>query len=348
MANEDILKDKIESWDWDFDTKADLTMSYSKLNVFENCPARYDYYYNQSLRGIDESTLALQVGTLCHKVLEEKANMIMSGSGADYDKLNDLLQNGTKGSNVDDNDTILGAIDLKAKYGIEDWFAPDSEGNNYKDKLETFAEKVVYREVCDSTVPQEWTTIGVEERFDFVYKLEINGEIKRVHFMGFIDRIDRRMDENGEFEYRVVDYKTSKKAYDSKATATALQMIIYGFYIYLRFGVLPKEYLYSFVLLNERQTANTLGYLKRGIKKIDKLLTNIFDNANSNEWKEKASPLCYYCPFRVDSMINDPIVGNTCKRYCLWTPDNKTFAIFGDELGQNRNEDTKEKRKLFF
>lgn len=346
--NEDILNGKIEPWDSENDV-SDLIMSYSKLNVYENCPMRYDYYYNQQLKGINDKTLALQLGTLCHKVLEEKALMVMNGE-LDYDKLTRIFYEGATGSNVDDDDEVIGIADLKLKYGFEEWFSNDSEGNNYQKKSDLFIKSVVPHEANDNNGNDcIWMPMAAEERFDFVYNLKFNGEVKKIHFLGYIDRIDVRISEDGEQEFRVVDYKTSKKAYDSKATTTALQMIIYGFYIYLKYGKLPSEYLYSFVLLDDRKKANTLGYLKRGIKKIDKLLTEIFANEVSGEWKEKATPLCYYCPYRSDSMLKDPIVGDTCRKYCLWTPDNKVFAKFGDDpFKSNTSPSAANNRKLMF
>lgn len=320
----DLLDSKLESWT--SESQTDLTMSYSKLNVFENCPKRYDLYYNQKLKGIDESTIALEIGSICHKVLEQKAYMVMKGDRIDYSKLKEILHDGTLGSNVSDDDRLTGVDGIKTKYGIETWYEPDSESRNYDEKINLFESNALYKEVCcNDGHLTEWQTIGVEERFDFVYCLQTEYGIKRTRFMGFIDRIDRRYNDKGEPEYRVVDYKTSKKPYNVKDNATALQMCIYGMYIYLRYGVLPVEYLYSFILINEHQTANTKGYEKRMIKKLDNLLTEIFSNTENETWNGKGTPLCYYCPYRADGILKDPIVGNECDEYCIWTPTNKTF-----------------------
>lgn len=320
----DLFSEKLKSWTDEEQT--DLTMSYSKLNVFENCPKRYDLYYNKKLKGLDESTIALEIGSMCHKVLEQKACTMMQGEQIDYGKLKEMLHAGTVGSNVSHDDKLIGIDAIKSKYGIEAWYELDSESRNYDEKISLFENTVLYKEVCDNDGHiNEWQTIGVEERFDFIYLLQTENGLKKTHFMGFIDRIDRRYNDKGEPEYRVVDYKTSKKPYNVKDNATALQMCIYGMYIYLRYGVLPIEYLYSFILINERQTANTKGYEKRAIKKLDNLLTEIYANTDNNAWNGKGTPLCYYCPYRVDGILKDPIVGNECDEYCIWTPTNKTF-----------------------
>jgi putative RecB family exonuclease len=341
----DLFEGKILPW---VDgQESDLNMSYSRLNVFENCPKRYDLYYNQHKHGLDESTIALEVGSICHKILELKAKAMMQHENVNYDRLKAYLNDGFVGSNVDDEDNILGIEAIKKKYGIETWYEPDSEFRNYDEKTSLFKNKVIYSEVCGNNGDESrWQTIACEERFDFIYAVQTDLGLKRTHFLGYIDRIDSRINDKGETEYRVIDYKTSKKAYSSKDTATALQMCIYGMYIYLKYGVLPVEYLYSFVLINETQTANTKGYEKRAIKKLDSLLTEIFMNTDKNEWNGKGTPLCYYCPYRVDSILKDPIVGEECDEYCIWTPDNKTFErVNSDSCRPTVN---KSKRTLCF
>ena len=50
------------------------TYSHSKLEVFENCPYRYALQYEQGKRS-SETTLALELGTICHRVYEIASQM---------------------------------------------------------------------------------------------------------------------------------------------------------------------------------------------------------------------------------------------------------------------------------
>ena len=69
--------------------------SYSKLEVFKNCPLQYRYKYIEKKYSQDTS-IALELGSLCHYVLERKGHMIVNGEVIDYELLNDLLANGVK------------------------------------------------------------------------------------------------------------------------------------------------------------------------------------------------------------------------------------------------------------
>ena len=45
-------------------------LSYSSLEVFKNCPYQFNMKYNEKKRA-NETTLALELGSILHKVLEE-------------------------------------------------------------------------------------------------------------------------------------------------------------------------------------------------------------------------------------------------------------------------------------
>lgn len=68
--------------------------SYSKIEVFKNCPLQYRYKYIEKKYSQDTS-IALELGSLCHYVLEQKGRMVADGQAVNYDKLNDILMNGT-------------------------------------------------------------------------------------------------------------------------------------------------------------------------------------------------------------------------------------------------------------
>lgn len=317
-------------------------MSYSRLNTYENCPLRYSYHYNKHIIGKDEQTIALDVGTLCHKILELKALMVLGGITVDYEWLKECINEGWSA----DGETVLGIKDLKKKYGIMDWHAPNDVGDSYETKMKRFIEHTIYDEVPDGTQEDGWRVCLTEHPFNYCYDAECaDGTHQLINFTGFIDRVDVR-EHKGFLQYRVVDYKTSKKVYDSRTLATPLQQIIYGMFIYLETNKLPHEYQYSFVLLDETRTACTPGYLSRGLKRMDKLFSKMFENAEQDEWMAKPSPLCYYCPYREDGVIQDPLTMHVCKSYCLWTPTNKTFEVYNDTFA-NKEED-KPKRKLIF
>lgn len=74
MSPIEMLKEKVRKPDL-FDEIDLPTVSYSKLDTFNTCQMKYDFIYNQKKRD-DSTTLALELGSLAHKVLELKGLMI--------------------------------------------------------------------------------------------------------------------------------------------------------------------------------------------------------------------------------------------------------------------------------
>ena len=171
-------------------------LSYSGLEVFKNCPYQFNLKYGEK-KYTKETTLALELGSLCHLILELKCNYIKAGKHVDYDYLHFILKYGSIDTNEKTKEHILGVDELKRKY-FEEWYESDNaSGMTYEEKMEVF-KKVLKEEMNHASI---WHPIYAELPFEFVYK-------DRVIFNGFIDRIDINI--FGSF--RVCDYKTSKKA----------------------------------------------------------------------------------------------------------------------------------------
>lgn len=289
-----------------------LEFSHSRLECFSNCPYQYHLKYNENKTSID-TTIALEFGTLAHLVLEHKGKMITEQGKVDYDFLNNMLEEGGMSDDGKGNEFhVLGIKELKKKY-FDTWGVADSEGRNYNDKVKNFLD-VMHTEMEED---DGWTPTYFEYPFNYVYK-------DKIILHGFIDRIDTRVNQNGETEYRVVDYKTSKKVYDTTKTATSQQFAIYNMAILNEFNTLAVENLYRFICINDSQNALTIGWEKRFIKKLDKILEQIDKGYEEKLWSPKATPLCYWCSY----CRNNPdatTYRRECEYFSLWTPTNKTF-----------------------
>ena len=282
------------------------TFSYSKLEQFLNCPMAYQFKYQDEHYSTDTS-LALELGSLFHLVLENKG-LMLTQSTVDYEKLYDIEHRGFGEVTEKTKNNLLGLDALKAKYW-ETWSVPDSEGHTYDWKVERF------HDVLQEEMEQNdgWEPISFEKPFEFVWD-------NRAIIHGFIDRIDCK---NG-IVYRTIDYKTSKKPYDATKLATSLQFGIYALAILNEFGRLPIESVYRFICIDDSQLALTKGWEKRLIKK----LTNVFDKIDTNKksgfWNPNPTPLCYYCNF-CSNNPNAHEFKTLCDYYSKWTPSNKTF-----------------------
>lgn len=283
--------------------------SHSRLENFTNCNRSYMYKYVYKNYSFDGS-IATEIGSICHRVLELKAGYKMRHEEVDYNKLLNILYKG------DSDEGLIGIDDIKLKY-CDEWEEFDQKsGLFYEEKIQLFINDVLPYEMED----KDWEVLAAEQEFEFVY-------LDKYIIGGFIDRIDCKRDNNGNIiALRVVDYKTSKKVFDESHNKTAQQMLIYGLACYIMYGILPEQYQYIFVLIDREQLAMTKGYLARGLKKLDGVFAKIEECENSGCYKPSPCPLCAYCSYSVTNP-NANEFKNYCEYYSLWTPYNKTYAV---------------------
>lgn len=302
--------------------------SYSKMEVFKNCPLQYRYKYIEKKYSQDTS-IALELGSLCHYVLEQKGKMIVSGETVDYEKLNDILMNGVTETDEKTKEELLGVNQLKRKY-FEVWHEADNaSGASYDEKIKLF-DKVLHDEMEET----DWKPTYFEKPFEFVWD-------NKVILKGFIDRIDTK-----DGQYRTVDYKTSKKIYEQSKLATSLQFGVYALAILNEFGVLPIESEYRFILIDDKQYALTKGWENRLIKAMDKVFGDIEASEKKSVFVPKPSPLCHWCNF-CQTNPEATIYKNECEYFSKWTPTQKTFEV-NKKWNALENINTAPKRKLVF
>ena len=300
--------------------------SYSKMEVFKNCPLQYRYKYIEKKYSQDTS-IALELGSLCHYVLEQKGKMIVSGETVDYEKLNDILMNGVTETDEKTKEELLGVNQLKRKY-FEVWHEADNaSGASYDEKIKLF-DKVLHDEMEET----DWKPTYFEKPFEFVWD-------NKVILKGFIDRIDTK-----DGQYRTVDYKTSKKVYEQSKLATSLQFGVYALAILNEFGVLPIESEYRFILIDDKQYALTKGWENRLIKAMDKVFGDIEASEKKTVFVPKPSPLCHWCNFG-QTNPEATIYRNECEYFSKWTPTQKTFEV-NKKWNALENIYTAPKRKL--
>lgn len=317
------------------------TYSHSKLEVYENCPYRYGLQYEQGKRS-DETTLALELGTVCHKVYETASQLwrqeTVNYNEINYDDLKFLLEYG------DTDEKISGIKDLSKKY-FEEWYEPDSEGHTYSWKMGQFDKGL--HEYVEGFNYNGWIPFKEEYDFEFVFN-------NRAIIHGFIDAILI----NAEGDLKCIDFKTSKKLFPGNKIPTSQQFSIYCMGMLNNFGKLPVQCDYKFILLNQEQNALTTGFAKRIVKKLNNVLDNIDKNSENGVFIPSPTPLCFWCSY---SSTNPKAVQykNECEYYSLWTPTEKKWDVnerfnaldlTNDKHVNKIEDDSKEKkqRKLIF
>lgn len=327
--NEEILKQYIRPvTDTD---KAQLTwFSFSKFDTLRNCPYQYNEKYNHKLYPSD-SSLPLELGSLCHYILEQKGLALKKGLDPNYDILLEILHKGT--TQVDDKtkQPISGIDFLKKKY-FENWYAKDdATGMTYEDKMQIFHD-VIETEMMEN---DGWEPMYFEMPFEFVWD-------NKAIIHGFIDRVDCK---NGE--YRTIDYKTSKKPYPDSKLSTSLQFGIYALALLQQFDKLPIENIYRFILIDDKQYALTKGWEKRLVKILNRLFDQLEEYTEKKEWIPKPSPLCYWCSY-CSNNPNAHQYKRICDYYLLWTPANKTFERKKEWDSGKKDKNKNSGRKLIF
>ena len=314
------------------------TRSYSQLDLMDKCNMRF------KLRHIDKhysstTSLPMEVGSILHKGLELKGRSKMERKAVDYEWIKDQVLKGCEEVTDKGSERIIGINDLKKKY-LQEWYAQDeSTGKSYEDKMKIYFDQVLPERMEDD----RWEVLGTEMCFDFVYD-------ERVILHGFIDRVDKLVDEESDPILKVTDYKSSKKIYDESLIKTPMQMVIYALACLEKYGVVPEVFEYDFILLDQVQNSEkdkvcSAGYLKRGIKKLDKMLDRIDEMAVTHVYAPSPTPLCHWCDFCKTNPRADGETKYLCTYHSNWTPSNKVFSVNQEFDPVNPEQG---KRKLIF
>ena len=289
------------------------SFSYSKLNIYENCPFKFKLQYRDK-HFPDSTTLANEFGTLIHYVEETIAKDIIANDNEPIFMLdNNKYINIFLNSNTDDEEEekVLGVNQLKSKYGEKKFKEKDKNGFSYDDKIKAYLDFGIYRLQKYLDENRNIRIIGTEKPFE----LEHDNHI----FHGFIDRVFKNLDTG---EIIVEDIKTwdSIEGHDLK---TPLQFVLYAIAANKIFDSDNIICRYDLPLIDKKYIAGTSGYIKRGVKKIDKLLNEI----KAENFEPHPSPLCHWCVFSPTYIEGQPDdAKNLCPYFCHWTKKTKDFS----------------------
>lgn len=133
-------------------TKEELvsqTYSYSRIDVFQKCPMKFMFKYINKYK-TKSSSVALEIGTLCHEILEKKFEYLRDGKSVQYKKLQ--------------KEFLLKIKEIN--YGLE-----------YIEKINIFSKRILKKEDLG-----EWMVLDVEQ--------DINFKFNGYDMIAKIDRID--------------------------------------------------------------------------------------------------------------------------------------------------------------
>ncbi len=299
-------------------------MSYSKINCYDSCGFQYYLKYVCG-KYIFKDNVANTFGSLVHYILEQEANCIKNDEDINYDILKDVFLH-TKPSSIGskDKEQILGIDKIATNFPMEWHKISDKSGKSYEQKAHDFLKMGLYDFPIYMYEHPELEIIGAEVPFEFEYKGYL--------FNGFIDLVLRNK-ETGT--YIIWDTKTKDHRFSDKEVITPLQFVCYCYALSLKYGENATfECYYYLPIIRELQSAGTKGFIQRGLKKIDKLLSGIEEAV----YEPHPTPLCYWCEFCNANPNVSEEGKNLCPYYSLWTPeDRKNFKTKLPWLGMDKH-----------
>lgn len=307
--------------------KTKTKFSYSRLSVFDHCGWRYKLNYEDK-HYVYDANLANLLGSTLHYVEEHIAIALINGEKPDYDKLKDQFMNINipKTHPTDVNGDIYGINILKEKYRKE-FYEMDEHGVSYFTKCKQYLETGIYRLENYLKENPNISIVAVEQPFGVNY----NG-----YFLGgYIDRI---LYDHDKEEYIIEDIKTRDHPFAEKDLVTPLQFVVYSIAVKEMKSLkdYPVRCNYDLPFCEMRQQAGTLGFVKRGLKKLDK----IFEGISNKEFAPKPSPLCYWCPYSHTNPNQHEEGKNLCCYYSLWKPNGtaKSWEVMNKWEGFDKHD----------
>lgn len=295
-------------------------MSYSKIGVFEGCKYKYKLVY-RDFNFIHDDSIATDFGTLIHYIEETMARKLQAGESLDSKELIAMLYNADIHNKTE---TILGVNILKDKYS-EDWLTLDKSNRTYVDKINCYCNYGIYRLYSYLMNNPNLEITGIEQEF--------NLEFRNYIFHGFIDRVFR--DKTTGHIY-IEDIKTWAKPAEDKDLTTPLQFVLYSLAAQQIYGVTEDQIscAYELPLCDMKQQAGSKGYMKRGLKKLNKLL----DEIESGDFEPSPSPLCHWCVFSSTNPNQPDEAKGLCPYFSHWTKTNKDFSTENPWMGPEQHD----------
>lgn len=266
--------------------------SYSKLDVFKQCPFKYKLQYVDH-HSVFCQSVATRFGTLIHHIEEQIGIALRDNLLIDYDKLkNEINETGEK---------------IKAEFP-EEWDKPDKKlKKTYQEKLENYRDNSIYRLEKRIKDNPNLKVLFLEKPFNFMF-----GDKK---FTGFIDRVFLDQSTN---TYIVEDIKTYSEPLNEEELNAPLQHTVYALSLMDELGDIKIKGSYDLPLLSLTQEVEE-GFTDLGVLK----LKRVFESLSKTDYKPKPSPLCHWCPY-CRTFPNQPKEAKgLCPYHSLWTREDK-------------------------
>jgi ATP-dependent helicase/nuclease subunit B len=295
------------------DSFFERSISASALNKYMTCPL--DFYYRYLVefgeeKSVEEGVESNTFGSFIHKTLEllfkpfaqrDEDGIYITPppppiSTSDIDKM------------LSDYKAILHNQFLEFFGGDESLFKSGKNLLSYEMAMEITKNVLIKEKEFLSNTAEQVYIEQVEAALKTELEINVNGELKRIKFKGYIDRIDRVGD-----KYRVIDYKSGKvKDEDVKfnlleeglkqsfrKTKHALQLTLYCLFFKEKYNCFPGQaIIMSFVkndklfVLNYEKDIEGMAHVFKDL--VEELLNEIY-NLDIHFEHDSDAKYCGYC-----------------------------------------------------
>lgn len=236
-------------------------LSPTGASIFEQCPKRWRFCYIDKLP--DEPTLAAQIGTFTHRVLEEL--MHEKPQQRTLDQTRKLARNVWENFQTSENYLALELNDKQAwQFRWEAWAAIEG--------------------LWDIEDPRSVHVEAIEAKLAVM--------LGSVPFRGVVDRIDLEND-----QLIVTDYKSGKKPPSRLENERLHQVLLYSAAVEADTGRTPAQARLYYLGQKVVDTEVTEEKIAHSVDRLTNTWNQIIQACSINTFEAQPSKLCGYCPY---------------------------------------------------
>jgi DNA helicase-2/ATP-dependent DNA helicase PcrA len=239
--------------------KKKLKLSASKIKTYEQCPRKYFYQYIEKPDIPRKEWPHLRIGNFVHDVLDKFHTILQTESSHEWPTLMTQC-----------------CKNFLRKYKLD-----KGERKAAKDMLAGYLTKLDTDGLPNVVAAEQKFTITLDEN---------------VLLTGFIDRIDDESTDNEEdinYKYHIVDYKSGKSKY-----LDDFQLLVYGLYLLDKAPNLER-FKGSYIMLAEESRHHMPSIFTRtDLDRVKAKILKVADDIMTNQtWETKPQFLCKFCDF---------------------------------------------------